>query len=39
MHHELVALEVLQPHLGIEVLDLCGDEDLEILEREAAERA
>ena len=39
VHDELVTLEVLQPRLGIEVLDLRGDEDLEILERKAAERA
>ena len=38
VHDELVALEVLQPRLGIEVLDLRGDEDLEILEGKAAER-
>ncbi len=37
VHDDLVALEVLQPRLGIEVLDLGGDQDLQILERKAAE--
>ena len=39
MHDKLVALEVLQLHLGIEILDLRGDKDLEVLERKAAELA
>ena len=35
---DLVALEVLEPRLGVEVLDLGGDQDLEVVEVEAVER-
>ena len=35
---ELVALEVLEADLGIEILDLRRNEDLEIFERKALER-
>ena len=37
MHDDLVALEMAQPRLVIEILDLRRDQDLEILERETAE--
>ena len=36
---QLVALEALEPRLRIEVLDLGRDEDLEVVERKAADRA
>ena len=36
MQDDLVALEMLEAHLGIKVLDLGGDQDLEILSVKAA---
>src|SRR5262245_33201684 len=39
MQNDLVASEVPEPRLRVEVLDLGGNQDLEVLHRKPAERA